>query len=355
MGRVGLVGGGPLGLAGGDAATPAGRWTCRTARPSRGWRRRPRSCSRSVRRRCGRPRRSGRPGTRPDRATWWSGSPSPSVGGGGCGGGFACGRRVGDGVVSGCWSAVGRRRGARAARRGGGRSGQRGRPTAVAAVVATTAARTADPAVTRIPGRPAHDSRLPVSSATPRRHPARAPAARTTCHDRRTAPPRTPRRRNTSRSGHAGRPQDPPTRAVVHSGDGSLAPPARRGDRWYRGQPAPGGGADHGLCQLGAPGRSGHRDGGAARAAERRHRADPAGRGPARGAAPQRGPGRRRHDRRGVLDGGGAAGRRRRCEVDDHVEVEGALRRRFFRAGGAVASRYEVEARRVTRRRGDAG
>ena len=40
-----------------------------------------------------------------------------------------------------------------------------------------------------------------------------------------------------------------------------------------------------------------------------------------------------------------------RCEVDDHVEVEGALRRRFFRAGGAVASRYEVEARRVTRRR----
>jgi len=44
-----------------------------------------------------------------------------------------------------------------------------------------------------------------------------------------------------------------------------------------------------------------------------------------------------------------------RCEVDDHVEVEGALRRRFFRAGGAVASRYEVEARRVTRRRAEAG
>ena len=44
-----------------------------------------------------------------------------------------------------------------------------------------------------------------------------------------------------------------------------------------------------------------------------------------------------------------------RCEVDDHVEVEGALRRRFFRAGGAVASRYEVEARRVTRRRAAAG
>ena len=42
-----------------------------------------------------------------------------------------------------------------------------------------------------------------------------------------------------------------------------------------------------------------------------------------------------------------------RCEVGDHVDVEGALRRRFFRAGGAVASRYEVEARRVIRRRGD--
>jgi single-strand DNA-binding protein len=44
-----------------------------------------------------------------------------------------------------------------------------------------------------------------------------------------------------------------------------------------------------------------------------------------------------------------------RCAVDDHVEVEGALRRRFFRAGGSVASRYEVEARRLTRRRADAG
>jgi len=40
-----------------------------------------------------------------------------------------------------------------------------------------------------------------------------------------------------------------------------------------------------------------------------------------------------------------------RCAVDDHIEVEGALRRRFFRAGGSVASRYEVEATRVTRRR----
>ena len=44
-----------------------------------------------------------------------------------------------------------------------------------------------------------------------------------------------------------------------------------------------------------------------------------------------------------------------RCLVDDHVEVEGALRRRFFRAGGSVASRYEVEAQRIVRRRADAG
>jgi single-strand DNA-binding protein len=43
------------------------------------------------------------------------------------------------------------------------------------------------------------------------------------------------------------------------------------------------------------------------------------------------------------------------CAVDDHVEVEGALRRRFFRAGGSVASRYEVEARRISRRRAQAG
>lgn len=33
-----------------------------------------------------------------------------------------------------------------------------------------------------------------------------------------------------------------------------------------------------------------------------------------------------------------------RLATDDHVEVTGALRRRFFRAGGGVASRYEVEA-----------
>ncbi len=35
--------------------------------------------------------------------------------------------------------------------------------------------------------------------------------------------------------------------------------------------------------------------------------------------------------------------------ADDRVEVEGALRRRFFRAGGAPASRYEVEASRLRR------
>lgn len=34
---------------------------------------------------------------------------------------------------------------------------------------------------------------------------------------------------------------------------------------------------------------------------------------------------------------------------EDRVEVEGALRRRFFRAGGAAASRYEVEASRLRR------
>ena len=47
-----------------------------------------------------------------------------------------------------------------------------------------------------------------------------------------------------------------------------------------------------------------------------------------------------------------AAGVRRgaaRLSVDDHVEVQGALRRRFFRAGGVVASRYEVEAQRLSR------
>ncbi len=35
--------------------------------------------------------------------------------------------------------------------------------------------------------------------------------------------------------------------------------------------------------------------------------------------------------------------------ADDDVRVEGALRRRFFAAGGSRASRYEVEASRVAR------
>ncbi|MGL5931034.1 MAG: single-stranded DNA-binding protein [Dermatophilaceae bacterium] len=38
-----------------------------------------------------------------------------------------------------------------------------------------------------------------------------------------------------------------------------------------------------------------------------------------------------------------------RLSVDDEVEVQGSLRRRFYRAGGAVGSRYEVEARRLRR------
>jgi single-strand DNA-binding protein len=36
-------------------------------------------------------------------------------------------------------------------------------------------------------------------------------------------------------------------------------------------------------------------------------------------------------------------------EADDGVRVEGALRRRFFAAGGGRASRYEVEASRLVR------
>jgi single-strand DNA-binding protein len=39
----------------------------------------------------------------------------------------------------------------------------------------------------------------------------------------------------------------------------------------------------------------------------------------------------------------------RRLAAGDQVEVVGALRRRFFRAGAATASRYEVEALRLTR------
>ena len=38
-----------------------------------------------------------------------------------------------------------------------------------------------------------------------------------------------------------------------------------------------------------------------------------------------------------------------RLGIDDHVEVEGALRRRFFRTGAGIASRYEVEAHRLRR------
>lgn len=41
----------------------------------------------------------------------------------------------------------------------------------------------------------------------------------------------------------------------------------------------------------------------------------------------------------------------RRLVPGERVEVVGALRRRFFRAGAATASRYEVEAVRITRSR----
>ena len=44
-----------------------------------------------------------------------------------------------------------------------------------------------------------------------------------------------------------------------------------------------------------------------------------------------------------------------RLAIDDHVEVEGALRRRFCRTGAGVASRYEVEARLLRRRAAPAG
>lgn len=43
-----------------------------------------------------------------------------------------------------------------------------------------------------------------------------------------------------------------------------------------------------------------------------------------------------------------------RLTVGMRVEVEGALRRRFFRAGAGAASRYEVEAVRVRRLPDDA-
>ena len=38
-----------------------------------------------------------------------------------------------------------------------------------------------------------------------------------------------------------------------------------------------------------------------------------------------------------------------RLSVEERVEVTGSIRRRFFLAGGAVASRYEVEATRIRR------
>ena len=46
-----------------------------------------------------------------------------------------------------------------------------------------------------------------------------------------------------------------------------------------------------------------------------------------------------------------AAARRsaQRLQAEDVVEVEGALRRRFFRAGASTQSRYEVEAARLRR------
>jgi single-strand DNA-binding protein len=40
-----------------------------------------------------------------------------------------------------------------------------------------------------------------------------------------------------------------------------------------------------------------------------------------------------------------------RLREGDVVEVEGALRRRFYRAGAATVSRYEVEAARLARRK----
>jgi single-strand DNA-binding protein len=39
----------------------------------------------------------------------------------------------------------------------------------------------------------------------------------------------------------------------------------------------------------------------------------------------------------------------RGLQADDHIEVLGALRRRFFRAGAATVSRYEVEATSIRR------
>jgi len=56
-----------------------------------------------------------------------------------------------------------------------------------------------------------------------------------------------------------------------------------------------------------------------------------------------------------TIDVAAWSGRTRRTAVsllpDQVVAIEGALRRRFFRAGGALASRYEVEALVIERLR----
>ena len=97
-------------------------------------------------------------------------------------------------------------------------------------------------------------------------------------------------------------------------------------------------------------------------AARRRQRRPPGGSGvrdPRGGGAAQRGrvvlvPGRDRHDRRATSPGSASmpssaprgclgSGARLGWQPGDVVEVEGAIRRRFFRAGGGAASRVEVE------------
>ena len=232
------------------------------------------------------------------------------------------------------WSARGRVLGQR--RR---RAGDAGAPT--------TSAITAAPRQ-HASGRPS--ARRSLSLWTSARHsqaPGRAPAARPTCHDRR-------RRR---RLGHPSA-EIPPVRAMyvpIHR----TAPVQLRRPQAARRSLAGGrdgldGGAEgasgsrvrgvgRGLCQLGAPRRSGHGRGGAARAAERRHGAHAAGRRPAAGAPRDR-------QRAGVdtIDVAcWTAGARRgaaRLAVDDHVEVAGCaaaavLPRRWSRWPAATRSR----------------
>lgn len=54
-----------------------------------------------------------------------------------------------------------------------------------------------------------------------------------------------------------------------------------------------------------------------------------------------------------TIDCAAWSGRARRTALslrpDQVISIEGALRRRFFRAGGSLASRYEVEASLLTR------